>query len=94
LANKTLLSLFIALCTTRALAQADKPITLLVDVSDAPRKMLHARLSIPVQPGPLTLVYPKWIPGEHGPTGPIEDLAGLVFTAEGQTMTWTCSLSI
>jgi predicted metalloprotease with PDZ domain len=88
LVNKTLLSLFIALCTTRALAQADKPITLLVDVSDAPRKMLHARLSIPVQPGPLTLVYPKWIPGEHGPTGPIEDLAGLVFTAEGQTLPW------
>ncbi len=50
--------------------------------------MLHARLSIPVQPGPLTLVYPKWIPGEHGPTGPIDDLAGIVFTAGGQTLPW------
>jgi predicted metalloprotease with PDZ domain len=50
--------------------------------------MLHARLAIPVQPGPLTLVYPKWIPGEHGPTGPIDDLAGIIFTANGQTLPW------
>jgi predicted metalloprotease with PDZ domain len=89
LPNKTLVfSLLFAFCTTRALAQADKPITLLVDISDAPRKMLHARLAIPVQPGPLTLVYPKWIPGEHGPTGPIDDLAGIIFTADGQTLPW------
>jgi predicted metalloprotease with PDZ domain len=57
-------------------------------MSDAARKMLHARLAIPVQPGPLTLVYPKWIPGEHGPTGPIDDLAGIIFTANGQTLPW------
>jgi predicted metalloprotease with PDZ domain len=49
---------------------------------------LHARLSIPVAPGPLTLVYPKWIPGEHGPTGPVSDLAGLVFSANGQQLPW------
>jgi predicted metalloprotease with PDZ domain len=60
----------------------------LVDITDAPRKILHAHLSIPVQPGPLTLVYPKWIPGEHGPTGPINDLAGMIFTANGQTLAW------
>jgi predicted metalloprotease with PDZ domain len=50
--------------------------------------MLHARLGIPVQPGPLTLVYPKWIPGEHGPTGPIDDLAGIMFRTNGQTLPW------
>ncbi len=54
----------------------------------APRKIFHARLSIPVTPGALTLYYPKWIPGEHGPTGPIQDLAGLTFTANGQTLKW------
>jgi hypothetical protein len=27
--------------------------------------------SMAVETGPLTLVYPKWIPGEHSPTGPI-----------------------
>jgi predicted metalloprotease with PDZ domain len=36
-----------------------------------------------VSPGPLTLVYPKWIPGEHGPTGPIDDMAGLMIAARG-----------
>ena len=43
---------------------------------------------IPVKPGPLTLMYPQWIPGEHGPTGPIDDMAGLVFQANGQRVAW------
>src|SRR5258708_627840 len=64
------------------------PITISLDAREAPRKILHARLTIPVKPGPLTLVYPKWIPGEHGPTGPITDLAGLRFTAAGKTIAW------
>ena len=63
-------------------------ITLSLDATDAPRKIFHARLTIPASPGTLTLYYPKWIPGEHGPTGPIEDLAGLTFTANGQTLKW------
>src|SRR6202163_3704273 len=63
-------------------------VTLSVDASDAPRKIFHAQLTIPAAPGTLTLYYPKWIPGEHGPTGPIEDLAGLKFTANGQTLKW------
>jgi hypothetical protein len=63
-------------------------ITLQVDATDAPRDILHARLHIPAQPGPLTLVYPKWIPGEHGPTGPITDLAGLKISAAGQPVEW------
>lgn len=64
------------------------PITLSVDATEAPRKLFHAHLTIPVSPGPLTLVYPKWIPGEHGPTGPIVDLAGLKITAGGKTIGW------
>ena len=63
-------------------------ITLAVDASDAARKIFHARLTVPASAGELTLVYPKWIPGEHGPTGPITDLAGLRFTANGQTLAW------
>jgi predicted metalloprotease with PDZ domain len=59
-----------------------------VDVTDAPRKILHAQLTIPVKPGPVTLLYPEWIPGEHGPTGPIVDMAGLVITANGQQLAW------
>jgi hypothetical protein len=63
-------------------------ITISVDASEAPRKIFHAQLTIPATPGTLTLYYPKWIPGEHGPTGPIQDLAGLKFTANGQTLKW------
>ncbi|HEY4843360.1 MAG TPA: M61 family peptidase [Terriglobales bacterium] len=59
-----------------------------VDASDAPRKMFHAQLRIPAKPGTLTLYYPKWIPGEHAPTGPITDLTGLKFTARGKTLAW------
>jgi predicted metalloprotease with PDZ domain len=63
-------------------------ISLAVDATDAPRKIFHARLTIPAKPGTLTLYYPKWIPGEHGPTGPIQDLAGLQFTANGKRLSW------
>src|SRR6202453_4619214 len=64
------------------------PITLSVDLTDAPRKILHATEVMPVTPGPLTVVYPKWIPGEHGPTGPIENMAGFFITANGQPVKW------
>ena len=63
-------------------------ITLAVDATEAPRKILHAKLTIPVEPGTLTLVYPKWIPGEHGPTGPLTDVAGLRFMAAGKPLRW------
>lgn len=69
-------------------ASLPQPVIISVDVTEAPRKILHARLTIPTKPGPLTLVYPKWIPGEHGPTGPITDLAGLKFTAGEKTIPW------
>ena len=49
-----------------------------VDLTDAPRHLLHAHLQIPVTAGPLTLEYPQWIPGDHRPTGPIDNLAGIV----------------
>lgn len=63
-------------------------IELWVDASEAPRKIFHVRMAIPVSPGPLTLVYPKWIPGEHGPTGPIVNLAGLRLEANGRELPW------
>jgi len=69
-----------------------QPILLAVDATQAPQKILHARLQIPVSPGPLTLVYPEWIPGEHGPTGPITDLTGIEFFGNGQRITWRRSL--
>jgi predicted metalloprotease with PDZ domain len=71
-----------------ALTQNGQPIKIALDLRDAPRKILHARLMIPVQPGPLTLEYPQWIPGEHSPTGPIDNFAGLVISANGETLPW------
>ena len=59
-----------------------------VDASDAPRKVFHARLTIPATPGDFVLLYPKWIPGEHGPTGPLVDTAGIYFRAEGRDLAW------
>src|SRR5881296_1740872 len=64
------------------------PITLRVDAKEAPRKIYHAELNIPATPGPMTLFYPKWIPGDHAPTGPINDLAGLRISASGQPLFW------
>ena len=69
-------------------AQGSGPVHLTVDLTDAPRKIIHAQLTMPASPGPMTLLYPEWIPGEHGPTGPIDNLAGLVITANGQPVPW------
>ena len=60
-----------------------------VDITDAPRHILHASMTIPAKPGPMTLLYPEWIPGEHGPTGPIIDLVGLKITASGKSIPWS-----
>jgi predicted metalloprotease with PDZ domain len=67
---------------------ASPPIRIAVDLREAPRRIFHARLQIPAAPGSLTLVYPKWIPGEHMPSGPIADLVGLKFFAGGKPLTW------
>jgi predicted metalloprotease with PDZ domain len=69
-------------------AHAAQTVKLTVDATEAPRKLFHAHEVIPASPGPLTLYYPKWIPGEHGPTGPIINLSGLKFTASGKTLPW------
>lgn len=94
------LSILLVLATSLTPALAEKKssntppkaapptITLAVDASEAPRKIFHAKLSIPATAGKLTLYYPKWIPGEHGPTGPIKNLAGLKFSASGQELKW------
>jgi predicted metalloprotease with PDZ domain len=65
-----------------------RAVTIAVDATTAPRKIFHASLKIPASPGDLTLYYPKWIPGEHAPDGPVIDLAGLKFYAGGQPLKW------
>ena len=63
-------------------------VTIFVDATSAPRKIFHAKLKIPASAGDLTLYYPKWIPGEHAPDGPVVDLAGLKFFAGGKALKW------
>jgi len=59
-----------------------------VDASEAPRGIERAHLELPVKPGALTLLYPKWLPVEHAPDGPIGGLSGLKFEANGRTLAW------
>ena len=63
-------------------------LSLQVDLTQAPRKIFYVHETIPVKSGPLTLYYPEWIPGEHSPSGPLVNVAGMVFTADGRTLAW------
>lgn len=77
LAASTLAAALILGGPAPAHSQPATTIVLDVDAADAVQGILHIHERIPVQPGPLTLAYPKWIPGEHMPAGPILNLAGL-----------------
>src|ERR1700683_2001809 len=69
-------------------APAMGTIKLWVDATQASQKILHAKETIPVHAGALTLYYPEWVPGEHAPDGPIANLAGLKFNAGGKEIPW------
>ena len=64
------------------------PIRITADLSDAPRKLYHAEVDLPVKEGSLTLTTPKWIPGNHRPTGPVDDITGVVFSIDGKPIPW------
>ncbi len=59
-----------------------------LDAREIARKHIHTDLSLAVKPGPVVLVFPQWIPGEHGPTGPLNTLIGMTIRAGGQQLTW------
>jgi predicted metalloprotease with PDZ domain len=80
--------LFFSFSLPFALAAGTPTVTLFVDATTAPRKIFHASLKIPASAGDLILYYPKWIPGEHAPDGPVVDLAGLKFSAGGKMLKW------
>ena len=70
------------------LATAANPMTITLDERTAPLGYAYTHMTIPVAPGPFTLDYPQWIPGEHGPTGPLNDMSELKITANGQSIAW------
>ena len=59
-----------------------------IDASDTRQGIFRVHETIPVQAGELTLLYPKWLPGAHSPSGPIAMLAGLKITANGKPLKW------
>ena len=67
---------------------AQAPVGVRVDATDAPRRLFHVQMTMPAKAGAMTLVYPQWIPGEHGPTGPITNLVGLKIRGGGQSIPW------
>src|SRR5271169_4426727 len=77
--------LFFSLALTGTLSAQT---TLFVDATDAPRRIFHVRMAMPAKPGPMTLLYPQWIPGEHGPTGPVVNLVGLKIQGGGKAIAW------
>src|SRR5262245_28712737 len=98
----TLISLLLAAMAQAGAGRAPQPsqapqasaprtgtqMTLDVDATDAPRRILHATLTMPARPGRMTLFYAKWIPGEHMASGPIANLTGLHVFADGTEVSW------
>ena len=83
-----LCALFLISCSVLQAATRPGVIRVEVDETRAPQKVLHTHITMPVQPGPLVLYYPQWIPGEHMPDGPINNIAGLKFMAGKKTIPW------
>ncbi|HEY4009766.1 MAG TPA: peptidase M61, partial [Acidobacteriaceae bacterium] len=69
------------------------PIDLSVDARNVTDRVEHVHELIPVVPGSseMVLLFPEWIPGEHAPSGPIDNLAGIVTTVDGKRVQWTRS---
>jgi predicted metalloprotease with PDZ domain len=60
-----------------------------VDATDIDRRIVSIKQTVPVTgPGPLILLYPEWLPGNHSPSGPVDDVADLRVTANGQPLRW------
>ena len=80
---------FVTIISASVTAQSlNQPILITADLTDVPRKLVHADMVIPVAPGPVTLTTAKWIPGNHRPSGPIDNFTGLVVRANDAELPW------
>lgn len=80
---------FILLLALQARCEQASPIRIELDATQAESGLLHSHMTIPATAGTLTLAYPKWIPGEHAPGGPLSQVIRLSFSANGKPLTWT-----
>jgi predicted metalloprotease with PDZ domain len=84
----TLFSL-LAVWAQSVLAEGGPTLAIDVDARDLPRRLLHSQIRVPCHPGTLKLWYPKWVPGTHGPHGPVHDVGGLrIQTSDGKPLKW------
>ena len=63
-------------------------IALEVDATNLSQRVFTVKQRIPVQAGEVTLLFPKWLPGNHADYGRVDKVAGLAFSANGQTLEW------
>jgi predicted metalloprotease with PDZ domain len=84
----TCVAFFAAVSISVSAHAQTKPIEIVADLTEAPRKIYHADVELPVKAGPLTLTTPQWIPGNHRPTGPVSDITGVMFTIGGKPIEW------
>ena len=86
------LALFWSPIAASAQTAQNAPLRIIVDASQAAQKIYHVRVTMPAASGPFAFVYPKWIPGYHGPTGPIEAFVNLHVSANGAPLEWRRNL--
>jgi predicted metalloprotease with PDZ domain len=79
---------FLTILLAAASLSAQTAVPLRVDATDAPRRVFHVQMTMPAKPGPMTLLYPQWIPGDHSPDGPLPQVVGLVVKGGGKTVPW------
>jgi predicted metalloprotease with PDZ domain len=93
LSAKCIVPLLVAITAVAAIAPAQESsaaaMALLVDETHAAQRIAFVHEEIQVRPGALTLAYPAWIPGEHGPTGPIQEFAALRIHSGNVVLPWT-----
>src|SRR5579863_7282469 len=89
LSGSRLIAAFMITTGTLGAATAQQaPIRITADLTDAPRKLYHAEIDLPVKSGPVSLITPEWIPGTHMPSGPASAITGVVFSGNGATIPW------
>ncbi len=60
-----------------------------VDATDTDRHIFRVHETIPVaKAGPMTVLYPQWLPGNHAANGPMKNIGGVVFHADGKVIPW------
>ncbi|MEO6228150.1 MAG: M61 family peptidase, partial [Thermomonas sp.] len=63
-------------------------IKLEVDATNLAQRIFRVKQTIPVQAGPITLLYPMWVPGGHSQNNSLDKIAGITFKANGQKLDW------